>query len=122
MLRSGESLTPLGPSPVYRPAMSGIRVHIGRLFSEPARVHARDVIAIAIAAVAFAVGAVAFMVGEVESGVRLSLGDDGRVYVVDVDPWSPQSASGLPGMVVTTLNDQTLIVMPGDEGTPVAGQ
>ncbi len=90
--------------------------------AEPARARARDAIAVAIVASAFAVGAVAFVLGDVESGIRLALGDDGRVYVVDVDPWSPQSGSELPGMVVTTLNDQALIVMPGDEGTPVAGQ
>jgi signal transduction histidine kinase len=103
--------------------MSRLLADLRRLLAEPWPARARDVVAIAVATVAFVAGAAAFVSGRVDPGVDLVYGDDGFVFVASVDPWSPWRYYGLPGQMVTRLNDVPLISMPGhaDEQPPATG-
>jgi signal transduction histidine kinase len=104
--------------------MSRLRASVERLVAEPLSASTRNAAAVALAALAFSIGGVAFASGHVESGVRLSLEGDGRVYIADIDPWSPAWDYGLgPGMVVVAINERALVPLPDLEGgEPVTGE
>jgi len=70
--------------------------------------------ALLIAAIAFGLGLVPLTIGRFEPGIRLALdGTTGHLYVAEVDTISPAAQDGVqPGMVVTRLNDATLIALP----------
>jgi len=74
--------------------------------------------AIAIAVVAVAVGVATPIFGFAGSGVQVMVEDPGtpggaRVVISGVEPYSPAAQYGArPGLVVTSLNDVTLIEMP----------
>lgn len=73
----------------------------------------RDRVAIGIAIAAVILSTMVLALGRFDPGVRLFVGNDGRVVVSDVPSLSVAYANGLrEGMVVTTLHGVTLIRLP----------
>jgi signal transduction histidine kinase len=73
----------------------------------------RDRLAIGLAMVAVFLATITVGLGRFDPGVRLFIGNDGRVVVTDVPQLSLAYGNGLrPGMIVTALHGVTLIRLP----------
>ena len=73
----------------------------------------RDRLAIGVAVLAVILATITVGLGRFDPGIRLLIGTDGRVLITDVPKLSDAYSNGLrEGMVVTQLDDVTLIRLP----------